>query len=176
MYRSRWIGALAGALTFLAPAAAEPFFKPNQIINVREEGKPPRRCKVLSCWSEKDGTRVCQAQALDNGEKMTIIEPKPSGDGKPVRHILHGQPQAKAGEAWGKVDKWSAEDAQKAEAASEKAVANVGPPAARPGVADPLAHPEKYTKVGGIATSEPPLARQRPTVISASGQGPAKEP
>lgn len=157
MHRSRWIGALAGALTFLAPAAAEPLFKPNQVLNVREDGKPPRKCKAIKCWTEKDGTRVAQVQALDDGEKMTIIEPKPTRGARPVRHIIHGKPDARPAEGWGQVEHWGAEDRAKAEASSAQAVASVGPPVPRPGAPEPLLNPEKFTRAGATS-AEPPLA------------------
>ncbi len=50
------------------PTAGGPF------ITVREAGKA-QKCRVLKCWTDKDGSRICQVQAVDTGEMMTILEP-----------------------------------------------------------------------------------------------------
>ncbi|MGL4550641.1 MAG: HEAT repeat domain-containing protein [Gemmataceae bacterium] len=75
MVRSRWIGAVAGVLTSLAPAAiAQTSMTPNQVVNVREGDKPARKCKVVKVTTDKAGNKACEVEALDNGEKMTIVE------------------------------------------------------------------------------------------------------
>jgi hypothetical protein len=75
MVRSRWIGAVAGVLTCLAPSAFAQTMQPNEIVNVREGDKQARKCKVLKVSTDKDGSKRCEVEALDNGEKMTILEP-----------------------------------------------------------------------------------------------------
>lgn len=45
-----------------------------RLVVIREQGKPPVQCRVLKCWKEKDGSRVCQVQPVGGGEVMTILE------------------------------------------------------------------------------------------------------
>jgi hypothetical protein len=81
MTRSLWIGALAGALVCTAPGRAQ--VQQEKTVTVREAGKPPAKCRVLKCWRDKDGNKVCQVQAIDGGEMMTIQEPAASEAGRP---------------------------------------------------------------------------------------------
>lgn len=98
MVRSRWIGPVFGvaAMTGLAlgqtkslPVAAPAADAPAQTITVREAGKPAQKCKVLKTWTEVDGSRVSQVQALDTGEMMTI-EAAPTADGSPLARPMKG--------------------------------------------------------------------------------------
>src|SRR5437867_2991603 len=87
MFRSRWIGpaclalALTGAVRGQDTSPAEPAKggTDERIITVRELDHPPERCRVLKTWTERDGSRATQVQALDGGEIMTIVEQKISG-------------------------------------------------------------------------------------------------
>jgi hypothetical protein len=54
-----------------APAAINPN---ERIITVTEPGKPPQQCRVLREWRLTDGNTALEVQALDTGEKMTIVE------------------------------------------------------------------------------------------------------
>ncbi|MBY0230580.1 MAG: hypothetical protein K2W96_14945, partial [Gemmataceae bacterium] len=176
MVRSRWIGALAGALSFLAPAYAEPFMKPQHVVSVQEKDKPARQCKVLRCWKEKDGTKVCEVQALDDGERMTILEPAAT-TGKPqatARVFTWGKAQvpppglpaappaatgssynpraeeARPGdprESWGKLERWTDEDSRRAQQESSRRVSQLSQPA-------PHVAPASHSK---SATAEPPI-------------------
>jgi hypothetical protein len=76
MIRASWITAVGCALV-LAGAGWGQSLTPERIISVKEQSKPAQKCRVLKCWTEKDGSRVCQVQALDTGEMMTIMESGP---------------------------------------------------------------------------------------------------
>ncbi len=102
MVRSQWIGPVFGvlALTGLAwgqttPIAAEADGTKDRYVIVQEAGKPPQRCKVLKTWTNKDGNPAYQAQALDTGELMTIVEtgpasPRPASQTRSTAmHIFH---------------------------------------------------------------------------------------
>jgi hypothetical protein len=45
-----------------------------RIITVSELGKPGQKCKVLKSWRQKDGSRAYLVQAVETGERMTIVE------------------------------------------------------------------------------------------------------
>jgi hypothetical protein len=208
MIRSRWISGLAGVLAILGPALAEPFFTPDQIINVQEGKAPARKCKVLRTWYDRDGAQVCLAQALDNGEKMTILAPKgltrssgstvmqrmlakegatpppPQAPALPPKAIapppppVVKAPPAKAPAPipaaatekatakavpppdTGTVERWSSAEVQKALDNSESRVEAlprpVPPPVARKGVPEPIATPEKFTKVPDPSSATSP--------------------
>jgi hypothetical protein len=52
-------------------------------ITVREEGKPPLRCRVLKIWSQTDGVLAFQVRAVETGEMLTVVGSAPSsGDEK----------------------------------------------------------------------------------------------
>ena len=65
-----------------APAKEE--YKPDQIIVMKESGKPERRCKIVSANKSPDGTMTYQVKALDNGEMMTIHDRVPATTAKPA--------------------------------------------------------------------------------------------
>src|SRR4051812_8685894 len=87
MIRARWIGAVACALG-LAGAGWGQSMTPERVVSVKEAGKPAQKCRVLRCWTEKDGSRLCQVQAVDTGEMMTIMDPSdappPAGAAAPA--------------------------------------------------------------------------------------------
>ena len=106
MVRKLWAGALAGVLACTAPGwgqaprtatappakpeAAAPPAKPEaaeRIITVSEPGKPSQKCRVLRCWTQKDGSRVCEVQDVKTGEKMTILQ-EPAGTKKALAKIF----------------------------------------------------------------------------------------
>jgi hypothetical protein len=68
-----------------------------RIVTLRETGKPAMKCRVLKCWVDKDGNKVCEVQAVDGGEKLTIVERRfgegapPNGARAPVTHVYHWQ-------------------------------------------------------------------------------------
>jgi hypothetical protein len=64
-----WTG-LAGAQS-VPPGTAAPR---ERYMTVREEGKPPQRCKLLKTWHESDGSTAFQVQAVDSGELITIVQ------------------------------------------------------------------------------------------------------
>jgi hypothetical protein len=57
-------------------------------VMVREAGKPAQKCRVLKCWKDKEGNKLCQVQAVDGGEIMTILEPTPSPGVPPARGFM----------------------------------------------------------------------------------------
>jgi hypothetical protein len=90
-----WTG-LAGAQS-VPPGTAAPR---ERYMTVREEGKPPQRCKLLKTWHEADGSTAFQVQAVDSGELITIVQsgsaPTESGGHKTVAsRIFHWGPENK---------------------------------------------------------------------------------
>jgi hypothetical protein len=79
MARSFWIGTLVGVLACTAAGRAA-VLPQERVITLRESGKPALKCRVLKCWMDKDGSKICEVQAIDGGEKMTIVEKMASGD------------------------------------------------------------------------------------------------
>jgi hypothetical protein len=51
-------------------------------ITVREEGKPPLRCRVLKTWRQPNGSSAYQVQAVETGEMLTIVSSEPSNSGE----------------------------------------------------------------------------------------------
>lgn len=49
-----------------------------EVIVLKEQGKPDRKCILLSSIPRPDGAISHQVKAMDNGEIMTIVEPKSS--------------------------------------------------------------------------------------------------
>ncbi len=81
MVRSLWLGVVAVGLVEAALVQAQAPSPPpgaasarDRFITVRENGRPPQRCKVLKTWREPDGVSAYQVQAVDTGEVMTIVE------------------------------------------------------------------------------------------------------
>ncbi len=102
MVRSQWIGPVFGVLAWtglawgqMTPIAAEADGTKDRYVIVQEAGKPPQRCKVLKTWTNGDGDPAYQAQALDTGELMTIVEtgpasPRPAAQARSMpMHIFH---------------------------------------------------------------------------------------
>ena len=82
MARLRWITAFLAMLVgtglvwsqAAAPAPPKPDDPTGRIITVSEAGKLPQQCKVLKWWTQPDGHRAMQVEALDTRETMTITE------------------------------------------------------------------------------------------------------
>jgi hypothetical protein len=61
------------------PAGTDPAPNPvpatgtERIITVQDPGCPARQCRVLREWVLAEGSNAMEVQALDNGEKMTIV-------------------------------------------------------------------------------------------------------
>ncbi len=80
-------GALAAALlgaAFSSPSAAAAAvparmeYKRDQVILMKEQGKPDRRCVIISAKKQSDGSITYQVKALDNGDIITIHDRPPS--------------------------------------------------------------------------------------------------
>jgi hypothetical protein len=56
------------------PVAAVPAKPAERIITVQEPGRPPQQCKVVREVRGSDGNNAFEVQALDTGEKMTIVD------------------------------------------------------------------------------------------------------
>lgn len=61
----------------VSPTPAKDEYKPEQMILMKEPGKPDRRCVVVSAKKQPDGSHTYQVKALDNGEVMTIHDRVP---------------------------------------------------------------------------------------------------
>ena len=94
MFRSRWLGpaclalALTGSARGQGTSAAKAPAEAERIVTVRELDRPPLRCRVLRSWTERDGSKCMQVQALEGGEVMTIVEAPAHGKPGPMR-IFH---------------------------------------------------------------------------------------
>jgi hypothetical protein len=77
MVRSFRVGALIAFLACTAPGWGQSV-QPEQFVTVREEGKPAQKCRVVKCWKEPDGSRVCHVQVVGSNEMMTIVDAKPA--------------------------------------------------------------------------------------------------
>ena len=87
MVRSSWIGALVGVLACAALGQAQTK-QAERFVMVREADKPAQKCRVLKCWKDKDGHQLCQVQAVDTGEMMTILDPTPTAGLPPARATM----------------------------------------------------------------------------------------
>src|SRR5262249_30631239 len=70
--------AVVGLLACAAVVGAQAM-QPERLLMVTEADKPAQKCRVLKCWKDKDGNKVCQVQAIDSGEIMTILDPGGAG-------------------------------------------------------------------------------------------------
>jgi hypothetical protein len=69
---------------FAAPGSssgnpAAPSYKPEQEIVLKEQGKPDRKCLIISTKIEKGGVMRQKVKALDNGEILTLDVRPPQG-------------------------------------------------------------------------------------------------
>ncbi len=53
-------------------------YKPEQVIVLKEQGKPYRKCLITSTTKQKDGSLCYKVKALDNGEILTIFDRHPN--------------------------------------------------------------------------------------------------
>jgi hypothetical protein len=81
----KWKGTVAAALLGGAMACAQPPapvpMMANQaetIITLREAGQRDQKCKILKTWNRPDGSVAYDVQVLATGERMTLVEGKPS--------------------------------------------------------------------------------------------------
>ncbi|MFN6052696.1 MAG: hypothetical protein ACK47R_17860, partial [Planctomycetia bacterium] len=79
MVRKIWIASLlvaftGGSFSLVKALASQPVqsVAKERTITVNEDGKAPRKCKVLKEWTTSNGNRAFQVEALDNGEYMTV--------------------------------------------------------------------------------------------------------
>ncbi|GIW80564.1 MAG: hypothetical protein KatS3mg105_2371 [Gemmatales bacterium] len=88
MFRNRWTATVLVAVISAAQAVPQtmtpsPVPTSSQIITVKEPGKPDQRCRILKSWVEPDGSVAFEVQALDTGEKMTIVQ---ASDAVPLKN------------------------------------------------------------------------------------------
>src|SRR5262249_12026587 len=172
MTRSNGIGAVVGLLACAAVVGAQAI-QPERLIMVTEADKPAQKCRVLKCWRDKDGNKVCQVQAVDSGEMMTILEPdapQPAGPSGLVRLPAVSLT---------KVFRWGSET-------SAPPMAPAVPPAVVVGTSKPAARPSTWDRL--FASSRPRVSTQsqvtpipamdpnKPTVVSAAIEPPAGKP
>jgi len=71
---------LAWGQSALTPpsSVAEPAGK---IITVNEPGKPVQKCRLVKMWTQPNGGKACQVQAIGSGEMMTIVQSAPATGG-----------------------------------------------------------------------------------------------
>jgi hypothetical protein len=56
----------------------EPVAAAEEYRTIQEEGKQPQKCRVLARWRDTNGNMNCECQALDTGEKITLVEMGPA--------------------------------------------------------------------------------------------------
>src|SRR5262245_13082311 len=84
MVHSFRVGALVAILACSTHAMSQGL-QPDSFVTIREDGKPAQKCRVVKCWKEPDGSRVCQVQAVASGEMMTVVD-GPAAGGTPTTH------------------------------------------------------------------------------------------
>jgi hypothetical protein len=57
-------------------------------ITVREEGKPPLRCRVVKTWRQPNGASAYQVQAVQTGEMLTIASSAPSSGSEQKGQVI----------------------------------------------------------------------------------------
>jgi hypothetical protein len=74
------VGLAASGLAWgQAPLAPPPVAEPAaKVITVNEPGKPAQKCRVLKMWTQPNGGKACQVQAIESGEMLTIAQTGPS--------------------------------------------------------------------------------------------------
>ena len=146
-----WAG-LAEAQTSSPPQTAPPR---QRYITVREEGKPPQRCKLVKTWHEPNGVPAFQVQAVDSGEVMTIVGSGPPAEG--------GDPRAMSTRIyrWGSANKPPAGAPQ--------------PPSTARTMAAPLAQPAS-PKATPVVTTPTIRPAPRPSAPTQSATAPRPTP
>lgn len=163
MIRSSGFGAVLVVLACAAVVGAQAQQAERHIM-VTEAGKPAQKCRVIKCWTDRDGSKLCQVQAIDSGEMMTIVqsEGRPSGGPGTVRLPA---PLAK-------VVHWGGEK-------SSPPIAPTAPPDAQiVGSAQPAAKPSMWDRVFASSrprvstetkiTPVPAMSTEKPTVLAAA--------
>src|SRR5262245_46976944 len=84
MVHSFRVGALVAILACSTQAMSQGL-QPESFVTVREDGKPAMKCRVVKCWKEPDGSRVCQVKDVASGEMMTVVD-GPAAGGSPGGH------------------------------------------------------------------------------------------
>ncbi len=151
-----WTG-LAGAQSAMPPTAAAERF-----ITVREEGKPPQRCKLLKSWREPNGVPAFQVQAVDSGELMTIV-----GSGPPAQA---GNPRAMSTRIfhWGSGNKPPAGSPTPPASASAMVPQRITPPVSMPRPTPPALTAQTPNPSRPSVVSTPPPAPRivTPPIVS----------
>lgn len=152
-----WSG-LAGAQSYSPSQTAPPR---QRYITVREQGKPPQRCKLVKSWRELNGTPVFQVQAVESGEMMTILGSSPSAPG--------GDPRAMSTRIfrWGNSNKPPVGAPQAPGTAAAKAAPSTPP-------ALPKTNPMATPQLAKTPQSTPmPVISRKPETASTSKVGSA---
>jgi hypothetical protein len=81
MVWAKWTESLAAALTCAGLALGQETAAPvpempagGQVVTIQEVGSAPQDCRVQKIWRQPDGNMAYEVQALDTGERMTIVE------------------------------------------------------------------------------------------------------
>ena len=106
MVRSWWLGPLvltmAGGGSVWAQSAPERSSAGNvreRFMTITEQGKSPRRCRIIQTGSMPDGSRVYLVSAVDDGHRITVVQAprKPDGSVAPTKFYhwtTEGKPPA----------------------------------------------------------------------------------
>jgi hypothetical protein len=157
MVRSSWIGALVGVLACAALTHAQST-QAERFVMIREAGKPPQKCRVLKCWKDRDGNQVCQVQAVDSGEMMTIQDPHPTPGIPPVRTLLGSR-----------LFHWGADSTPPSgtpQAPSDATVLASPKPATRPSLLNRMFASSRPRVTTAVVQAEP--SADKPTVVATS--------
>src|SRR5207244_2128012 len=50
-----------------------PAFAEGRVRTIQEAGKPPLKAKIVVSWRTPDGMQAAQCEALETGEKITLV-------------------------------------------------------------------------------------------------------
>ena len=94
MVRSWWLGplvlSLSGGTTVLAQGPSERstgVAVRERLMTITEQGKTPRRCRIIQTGTLPDGSRVYLVSAVDDGHRITVVQAprKPDGSVSPTK-------------------------------------------------------------------------------------------
>jgi hypothetical protein len=90
MLRKLWLSSLLLALTgttiglaYSETPSNKEIQKPkDRFLTVNEKGKAPVKCKLILAWTNKTGQQCYLVEALETGNKITIVQNDPNSKEK----------------------------------------------------------------------------------------------
>jgi hypothetical protein len=81
-----WAGLAWGQNPVPSPTPVPAAATPERTLTVREEGRPPQKCRLVRSWQTPEGAKAYQVQALDSGEMITILDGGAAGGSMRIFH------------------------------------------------------------------------------------------